>query len=210
VPNPAQTPNSSQSLNDALMARCCRTIRDSPCLKHIVEGQSARDSLSLDPHRTRRKHGHLAVAEAGASAAVVDFDEVARVPEGPCTATIRSMLEPGHHRCVRHALPDRASRLRAADLPKPALDLVKRRRRLGRAERNCGGTCRRKQKESASHARPFTTSRLTAGTAKNQASSPGSIAKVDEQKAQSTRIIPSSPTIASRSSTGKRAMTERT
>ena len=36
------------------------------------------------------------------------------------------------------------------------------------------------------------------------------LAKVEEQKAQSTRITPSSPTIASRSSAGKRAITERT
>jgi hypothetical protein len=41
-------------------------------------------------------------------------------------------------------------------------------------------------------------------------SSFGSIAKLDEQKAQSTVISPFSPTIASRSSAGKRAITERT
>jgi len=41
-------------------------------------------------------------------------------------------------------------------------------------------------------------------------SSFGSMAKLDEQKAQSTRIIPSSPTISSRSSAGNRAITERT
>ena len=41
-------------------------------------------------------------------------------------------------------------------------------------------------------------------------SSPGLIAKLDEQNAQSTVISPSSPTIASRSSAGNRAITERT
>ena len=41
-------------------------------------------------------------------------------------------------------------------------------------------------------------------------SSLGRIAKLDEQNAQSTVIIPSSPTIAFRSSAGKRAMTDRT
>jgi hypothetical protein len=41
-------------------------------------------------------------------------------------------------------------------------------------------------------------------------SSFGSIAKLDEQKAQSTVIFPSSPTISARSSSGNLAITDRT
>ena len=190
-----------------------RAIVDPARLENIVERETVRDALRRDSQRSRRQHGDLAVPEPRPAAAIFDLRRASRVFDHPCATAPRAMLEPRERRHVCHALANgRPSSWRPADLPQPRLGLSKRRwtRSRGQRERDGNSASGQDKGFDASHEHPFSQRALTAVYGRFQAISLGSIAKLDEQKAQSTRITPSSPTIASRSSAGNRAITERT
>src|SRR5439155_16878522 len=126
-------------------------------------------------------------------------------------------LELGERGNVGDALAQRRLGSRnAADFPQARLRLGEQQRPLGcgQAQHGRGARGHDYGESQPGHRARSITARSMIGNDKfwrrAQASSPGSIAKVDEQKAQSTRMKPSSPTIASRSSAGKRAITDRT
>src|SRR4029078_1999277 len=154
VPNPAQTSNSSQSLNAALMARCRRAISDPVRLENIVERQAAGDSLRSDPQRPRREQGDVAMAETRRTATVVDRRGRFRLVHSLRAARLCAMLETGQCRDVHHALANGRGRARhAANLPESGLRLEKDRRRLGCRERERRRCAEEDQGKTASHAR---------------------------------------------------------
>jgi hypothetical protein len=220
VPTPARLPFTIDWLNAALMARrsAAGTVVDAARLQHITERKPCRDALSIDAERPGCDHIDLGTAETGASAAICDDRRVRAVADHLGRAILSAMLELGERCDIGDALPQRSrASWKTADFPQPSLSLRKSRRLCrGHQGQNTGSTGEQTKCESGPFhgKRAFTTDRFPIGNGIRgtcaQVNSLGSIAKLDEQKAQSTRITPSSPTIACRSSSGKRAITDRT
>src|SRR5689334_11639548 len=196
-----------------------RAVAHAARLKHVAERQLVRDSLRVDPQRSRGDRIHLASSEARIAAAIFEHRGRPAVGDRFQRAGLSPMLELGERGNVGDALAERSLGARStADLPQARLRLRPHGRPRGRGNRDSAGKAREGEKGESlpSHRGDvFTTGTLPIGNEKLHsgslpANSLGSIAKLDEQNAQSTRMNPSSPTIASRSSSGKRAMTERT
>ena len=192
-------------------------VADPVRLQHVIERQPAGDALGADPQRTRRDHLDFAMPEPFAAAAIVDGGRAARSLEHLGGAIGPAMFEPGECRNVRNALVKRRFGSRsAADFPQAGCawpsDGGSAATAVTAAARPAAAAARIRIARRVI-ARAFTTSPVTTVSGKSalaQESSLGWIAKLDEQKAQSTVISPSSPIIASRSSAGNRAITERT
>src|SRR6266550_8708637 len=216
VPNPARKSFRRQWLNGALMAKGglpAWTIPDAPRLQHIVERQAVGDALGLDPQRARGDDVDLASPEPGTAAAVGDDRRRAVFGDDVARAHAVPVLELGQQGDIAIAFANgRLGARHAAELPQARHGLRQPGRIQRRAQRQarCSKSNRDSQDLHPSHDRPFITLPLTVGYGNHSDSSRGSIAKLDEQNSQSTRINPSSPTIASRSSAGNRAITERT
>ena len=123
-------------------------------LEHIVEGQSAGDSLRVDAERSRGDDSDVAVSEAGRTAIVIDHGRIPAVANGARVTRLRPVLETRQHRYVRDTLAKRiGGAWDAANLPQPGLRLGER--WLGgwcrAAERKRAGPNHRKQGQIASH-----------------------------------------------------------
>src|SRR5437868_286730 len=137
VPNPAQGLDSSQRLNEALMARGDRAVGDPVRLQHIIERQSVGDSLGGDAQRARGEQVDFAVAEPRRTAIVIDHARRPRLADRAGAAALGPVLEASQQRGISKTLADRRCGSRnPADLPQPRLRLRETGgRRLRRGER---------------------------------------------------------------------------
>ena len=185
-------------LNPALMGRA---ISQPAGVEIIFERRVGRDSLSLHPKRARRQHGDLALPEIAAASVMHRRFGPVVANDGPAARRL-ALFEIREDMRVGKAQAHRR-RVRARDFPKPGARLPQDRGSRGGNEQS---SCTSQQESRICLHAPQLTTRFL----KNQDTSSSAIGKLCEQKAQSTRMSPSSPTIASRSSAGKRAITDRT
>ena len=182
-----------------------------------MERQVAGDALGFDPQRARREQRHLRLAEAAVRAGVVDDRLGRRCRRSPTRVQLAlAMLELGQHDRRRHA--DAASalcagraRLTSHSPPDRRRERARQRRLRPAAAADKRSRPTRADSNATSHhashlpRTSLTESNFLCSSGQLRARSGSSVA----QNAQSTRIMPSSPTIAARSSGGKRAITDR-
>lgn len=205
MPNPALALHNRAWLNARLMARA---IPKPPRLECVVERRAVGNSLGLHPQRSRSEQREDAFPEGAVRAGIAYRRRRRAVSNDVPGAVSAAMLELGERFDLADAQLDRR-RSRPADFP-----LARLRRRQHRGRRSSGenrqdaNSCDSPRLSSESvHAQQFNTNRLPQN---DQDTSSSANAKLCEQNSQSTRIIPSFPAMASRSSAGNRAMTERT